>query len=326
MTGLTSDGFQVAVNIYPAPAVPGDFAGANIRANVVGGGQQFVASAGGVTVGAMAWANPATGVISSYYQPSSFPCFIHRDNQGLITNFLGYYTTQVPGSTEITGMDQGDFWGLFAGGATATQKAYANPVTGALTSAASGSGVTGAITSISVATTGIMTVNTITGTPLAVGQVITAVGLPAGSYIASLGTGTGGTGTYNLANVDGAAFTVLTTIAATYWGVTETQFYVAQSAQAGVTSTANTIAAPVGSGSSVLTTSGALSSGSILPGMFVTGTGVAPLTQILYQISGTTGAAGGATYAVTAQPAVASFTATFTGGTLAKISSWTRST
>lgn len=328
MTGLSSDGFQNVVNIYPAPAVPGDFAGANIRANVVGGGQEYVASPAGVPVGTIGWANPVTGVISSYYQPSSFPCFIHRDNQGLITQFLGISTVLVPGNTEITGMDQGDFWGLFAGGATVTQKVYANAVTGALTSAATGNGVTGAITSLSVATTGVMTVATITGTPLAVGQIITAVGVPPGSYIGSLGTGAGGAGTYNLINADGTPFTVVTTVAGTYNGVTETQFYVAQAVQAAVTSTANTIAAPVAgtSGASILTTSGALSSGVITQGMFVTGTGVAANTQILYQLSGTTGAAGGATYAVTAQAAVASFTASFAGGLLGKISSWTRST
>jgi hypothetical protein len=334
MTGLTSDGFQVAVNIYPAPAVPGDFAGANIRANVVGGSGQYVASPGGVTVGAMAWANPTTGVISSYYPGPNvaFPCFIHRNNQGLITSFLGYYTTQVQGNTEVTGMNQGDFWGLFAGSATATQKVYANPVTGALSSAATGNGVTATITSGGASiSSGVLTTTDadVTGTP-AVGQIVTSsgTGVPSGTYIASsAGTGSG-THLWNLANVDGTTIANVSAGSLTWalYGVVETQFYVAQTVQGGVTSTSCTIAAPVGVGPSVLTTSGALSSGTIQQGMFVTGTSVAANTEILYQLSGTAGAAGGATYAVTAQAAVNSFTATFAGGLLGKISSLTRST
>jgi hypothetical protein len=48
-----------------------------------------------------------------------------------------------------------------------------------------------------IATT-VLTVSAVTSGILAVGQVITGAGVTAGTYITSLGTGTGGTGTYNL--------------------------------------------------------------------------------------------------------------------------------
>jgi len=49
----------------------------------------------------------------------------------------------------------------------------------------------------SIATTGVMTVTAVSSGTLAVGQAITGAGVPAGTRITSLGTGTGGAGTYN---------------------------------------------------------------------------------------------------------------------------------
>ena len=60
--------------------------------------------------------------------------------------------------------------------------------------------VTGATASFA---TNVMTV-TVAGTgSFAVGQTVSAVGVPANTYISSLGTGTGGTGTYNLSTTPG---------------------------------------------------------------------------------------------------------------------------
>jgi len=49
----------------------------------------------------------------------------------------------------------------------------------------------------SIAATGVMTVTAVSSGTLAVGQAITGSGVPAGTRITSLGTGTGGAGTYN---------------------------------------------------------------------------------------------------------------------------------
>lgn len=67
----------------------------------------------------------------------------------------------------------------------------------------SGSTAFGAITSTvnaftaAIAVTGIMTVSAVASGQLAVGQQVLGVGIPSGTFIISLGTGTGGTGTYN---------------------------------------------------------------------------------------------------------------------------------
>ena len=94
---------------------------------------------------------------------------------------------------------------------------YANAVTGALTAAPHGNAIAGPITSASI-TAGVLDVLTISGTPLAVGQIIAGADVPPGTYIASLGSGTGGTGTYNLANVDGTAIANVTAEAMNYYG------------------------------------------------------------------------------------------------------------
>lgn len=319
-------GFPSFVNAYLPPGIAGDFAGANIRASVVGGGGDYAASPGGVAIGNIAWFNPATHIASSYFQPNSFSAFVHRDQQGLITTFLTPYGVSIVGGDMTTGQDQGDFWGYFTSGATIGQKVYANPVTGALTSAATGGSVTGAITSASIATTGVMTVATITGTPLAVGQIITGTGVPAGSYIASLGTGTGGTGTYNLANVDGTAFPVVSAEAMTYYGVQETQFYVAQNVTADVSFTAS-LAVPAALTAYGVLTVTAIASGTLVPGQWISATGGGGLAgsanvQILNQLTGTTGSTG--TYLTTNVNATVTSTNTFaaTQGKVGKISTW----
>ncbi|MEN6533962.1 MAG: hypothetical protein ABFD89_09895 [Bryobacteraceae bacterium] len=51
--------------------------------------------------------------------------------------------------------------------------------------------------------TSVMTVTTATSGTLAVGQLVVSSGVAAGTYITSLGTGTGGTGTYNLSTTPG---------------------------------------------------------------------------------------------------------------------------
>jgi hypothetical protein len=329
MTPGTGTGFQSFVNNELPPAAAGDFAGANIRASILGGAFGYVASPEGVTVGVGAWANPATKVASTYYQPNSFPGFVHREGQGIITQFLGIATMQIPGGDMATLFAQGDFWGIFNAPATPGQKVYFDPVTGALSGNVTGQSVTGAITSISVAVGGLMTVNTISGTPLAVGQPISAVGVPPGSYIASLGTGTGGTGTYQLANPDGTPFSVVTAVAASYYGVQESQFYVASVVAADCDFTGSLALPAAGTPFGVLTVT-AVGSGVLVPGQFISATGGGGLpgsanVQILEQLTGTTG--GDGTYLTTNVGNVVTSTNTFVGtqGKLGRISSWTTS-
>lgn len=322
-------GFQSFVNKELPPGVAGDFAGANIRANVVASPWGFVASPGGVTVGVGGWANPATGVASSYYQPSSIPGFVHREGQVVITTFLGVAAMLIVGGDPVTLMDQGEFWGLFASGATPGQKVYFNPQTGALTAAATGQSVGPAtITTAAIAAgnPAVLTVTTITGTPLTVGTIIYGTGVPPGTYIASFGSGSGGAGTYNLANVDGTTIPAVAS-GLSYAGVQETPFFVATPVTADASFTA-TLAAPVsGTAYGILTVS-AVGSGVLVAGQYISTAGTVPIPgsanlQILQQLTGSAGGTG--TYLTNNTSYVVGSGQTFTGtqGKLGKISSWT---
>lgn len=321
----SNGGFQTFVNRELPVAAAGDWAGANIRASVPVGPWALVAPVAGTNVGVMAWADPTNGIASNYYRPNSFIGFIHREQQALITTFLGIATLTIPKGVMVTALAQGDFWGIFAGGCSVGQKVYANPTTGALSGAATGGSVGGAVTAATLSSAGLLTVATITGTPLAVGQVVTGAGVPAGSYIASLGTGTGGTGTYNLANLDGTPFTALTSQAFAYAGIQETQWTCMQNVAAAASVTA-TLAASAGAGPFGVLTVSAVGSGSLLPGQFISSTGsvAVPLTaniQILEQLTGSAGSTG--TYLVSNTIVVAAGqTFTTTNGMKAKISTW----
>jgi hypothetical protein len=124
--------FQATVNSQPAPAESGDFASANPRASVLAGPGQLVVPAGGLTVGAFAFVNPTTGVVTQSYSSGDLIGFVSRRQDGLITVFLAesVYTLQ-PGFP-LTLMDGGDYWAKFAVAApTPGVPVYANTTTGA---------------------------------------------------------------------------------------------------------------------------------------------------------------------------------------------------
>lgn len=329
MPGASPNGFPTFVNTYPAPGAPGDFAGANIRASIIVGPNAFVASPGGVTVGQMAWGNPTTGIGSSYYQPSSFNGFVHRDQQALITNFLGASGSGVVGGDMLTLMSQGDFWGFFTAGASAGQKVYADPVTGALSANTTGNSVKVTISSGGASiSSGVLTTTDadVTGTP-AVGQLVTSSGsgVPAGTYISSAaGTGTG-THLWNLANVDGTAIADVSAGSLTWslYGVQETSWVVAQPVTTDCDFTASLATPASGTAYGVLTVS-AIASGSLAPGQWISATGLPGTAnvQILEQLTGTAGNTG--TYLTTNTYYTINSTNSFvaTQGKVGKISSW----
>lgn len=325
-------GFQSFVsNRELPPGVAGDFAGANRRASLVDGSWEYVASPGGLIVGTIAWANPATKQITNYYQTPAASCFIHRESRGVITDFLGIATMQVIGGARPVGYVAGEFWGLFAGGATAGQKVYANALTGALTAADHGNAIAGPITSASI-TASVLDVATITGTPLAVGQIITGTGVPPGTYITSLGTGTGGTGTYNLANVDGTAIANVTAEAMNYYAALETQFGVVDDVAADCDFTGSLAVPVAGVAFGVLTVT-AVASGTLTPGQWLSATGGGGLLgsancQILEQLTAVSPAlppgGGTGTYLANNVGYTVASTNTFaaTQGKLGRVSTW----
>lgn len=331
-------GFQSFVNNELPIAAIGDFAGANIKATVSAPPFGYVAPAAGTLVGAFAWGDPSTGLATNYYKLNASLGFVHRENNALITPFLGISTLTIPQGLRVTLYNQGDFFGLFAGAATVGQKVYCDPVTGALTAAATGQGVTANSTASSLANTGVLTVGaTLTGT-LAVGQAVTGAGIPEGSYIGSQVSGSaGGTGTYQLLNANGAiasgSWPVVSSETVNFWGVIETPFQVASNVKVNATFTAS-LAAPVAPSVSGILTVTAVAGGVLVPGQFLTATGGGGLLsnqniQILSQITATSPTTGGGTgtYLTNNVSSVVTSTNTFVGtqGQMGKISSFATS-
>ncbi len=129
----------------------------------------------------------------------------------------------------------------------------------------------GATCTGSIATTVLTVASAVTGV-FHVGQVLSGTGVAAGTTITSLGTGTGGVGTYNLSNSQTTTSTTITA-ASTIMDVT------------------------------------AVASGAISVGQLVTGTGMAASTRVTAQLTGAAGGVG--TYSISgAAQTVASATIT----------------
>lgn len=219
MSGPLQTGFQGLVNNQPAPAVAGDFAGANPRASILGGPGRFVSPVGGLTVGNIAWANQATGEVTQAYVAGAEPGFLRRDNQAIIVNFLAPAVFMVQQGFPITLYNQGDFWGLFAGGATPGQKVYADAGTGALIAGGANPPTVESFTASAGATlTGttaaaVLTATAVTGF-ISVGDVITDGVTPA-TVVNQLTGPAGGAGTYTMSGSPGwvaASLTATSTV------------------------------------------------------------------------------------------------------------------
>ena len=222
--------FQTSVSLNPAPAVVGTKASLAPVYPVTAGPGSLISGPNGLTVGNFAWVNvaPATGVGTANvgvtgntinWQNIVPDGFLANEGQALITNFLGDSSLIVPGGMPVTLYDRGDFWARSqAGQASIGQKVFANLYTGSILAAAAGSFNTPILGSSFVGqasfATNVMTVTTSTSGTLAVGHQVSGVGIPAGTFILSLGTGTGGNGTYNLTTYPGTiAVEAVTTVA-----------------------------------------------------------------------------------------------------------------
>lgn len=222
-------GFQSVINDYQAPGVEGDFASTNPYATVLAGPGSLVAPVGGVKVGRFVWVGPA-GQVSASYVAGYQIGFLGRNQQALITDFLGESTLTVPEGFMITLFNGGDFWAKFRAGATAGGYVFADPNDGEpVYSATNSAPALGAATAqsgstISSATTtaasAVLTVTTITHGNVLIGDEVVDTGAP-GTYI-TVGTTiinqltgpAGGAGTYTMsapAASAGVAFAAKTT-------------------------------------------------------------------------------------------------------------------
>lgn len=279
-------GFQRQVNLTPAPAVAGDFASSNPRATVLAGPGGLVAGAGGVTVGKFAWVDTDGVTVRSRGTKAVAPSgFVHREQQGLIQQYLGEASMNIPVGFPVVLHNEGDFWAVNAGpGAFSVGDAvYANYADGSVAQAAaanaSGTGSMGATFTASGSGTN-LTVSAVTGV-LSIGETLSGTGIPAGTTIVSQTSGTtGGAGVY-------------------------------------VTSQATTISAATATSFGTTLTVTAVSSGSFDIGESVTGTGIPAGAVISSQISGATGGVGVYALSVPATAYAASTALTSVGGVTA---------
>lgn len=226
-----SGGFQTQVNVQPAAAVAGDFASANPRYSVLAGAGGLVAGALGVYVGRFAWLSDAAldsdnaPAIVNNFGAGPVAGFVHREQQGLITDYLSPASMRVPEGFALTLMSGGDFWVVNDGAAQALpgMYAYADFGDGKVTFAAASSpdtsgAATGTIAAGASAFTGaiennVLTVTALTpGDKIPVGTIIAGAGVAAGSQIVAQLSGDAlGEGTYALSiaeqDVDAVAMT-----------------------------------------------------------------------------------------------------------------------
>ena len=211
-------GFQSVVNTNPAPAVEGDFASINPRAIVLAGPGGLVTGPNGVTVGKFAWVEPG-GVIANNYgaAPNVPDGFVHRDQQALITNFLGQASMVVPTGFPITLFSAGDFWARNLGPGVISKGTpiYAGYADGGLyTAAPTGASVTATLGSTNTASLGAtftgaasvasnqLVVTAVTGL-ISIGDTVNGSGITdAPTILAQVSGTTGGAGTYTLSKVE----------------------------------------------------------------------------------------------------------------------------
>ena len=125
--------FQKQVNAHQAPAVAGDFASINPHASLLAGEGTLVAGEDGVTIGVFAWASE-DGLVSNAKTSGARLGFVHREQQGTMTQFLVGYGNTIMAGQAMTLMSGGDFWTLFANGAVIGQNVFANDTDGTLKS------------------------------------------------------------------------------------------------------------------------------------------------------------------------------------------------
>ena len=198
--------FQQQVNITPALGQPGDFATNNPYSVFPGEQGQYIAGAGGVSVGLFAWLqsdgrsilNSAAGALLSV--PTGF---MHRDLQAQIVTYLTEYGVTIqPGQVAVPYV-RGDYFAVSTvAAAVVGNKAFANLITGAMQPGVTGV-EPGTIAITASTATNVLTVTATAGV-LLVGQLITGAGIPANTYITAQLTGTAGsTGTYSLSTTPG---------------------------------------------------------------------------------------------------------------------------
>lgn len=231
--------FPTSVAVQPGVAIAGDFASANPRSTVLAGPLGLVAGAAGVTIGRFAWKSATsidangTPTVLNNFGTGPVAGIVGRHQQGMITTYLSESSMLVPAGFQITAYSKGDFWVKNEGATQALpgMYAYADLATGKVSFAAASSAATASVTgSIAAGTTtsvtgsitdNILTVTAVGSGGLVIGGILSGTGVATGTQILSQLTGTpGGVGTYVVSIGEQAATS--TTITQTYGLLTVT--------------------------------------------------------------------------------------------------------
>jgi hypothetical protein len=322
--------FQRQVNTYQAPGVAGDFASANVRTSVLSTEGGLVTGSGGVFIGRFAWVAPDNITTRSYGTYNRQPDgFVHREQQGIITAFLGEATTLVREGNPVTLHNRGDFWALVAGSVAPVRDMpvyadysdgsilFGSPPVGATATGSLGATTTSTVGATFTATgSGLnLTTTSVTGL-ISIGDTISGVGVPAGTTITGQVSGTtGGAGVYTTSVATTASAATVTafgtvlnvtvlgggyvsagdTVSLATGGVISAQL-TGTAGGVGTYRLSTPVTAYTASGT--VTTFGniinvtAVGSGTLKPGVPVTGTGIPANSVIVSQNTGITGGAG----------------------------------
>ncbi len=180
------NGIQTQVNAGQAPAVAGDFASGNPRAFVNAGQGALVAGPGGMIVGTFGWLsysamdNDNAPAIVNNFGAGPVAGILHRQQQGLIIQYLADAAMYVVPGTQLALMNEGDIWVVNSGAAAAYigQKAYANFANGLASFAATGAAGVASATGSIAAGAGASATGTIAG------NLFTAVSGLSGTFVA----------------------------------------------------------------------------------------------------------------------------------------------
>ena len=211
--------FQTRVNLQNPLGVEGDFASANPRASTLTtDGGALIAGAAGVTIGQFAWiAADGRTVTNQGQYPNQPDGFVHRDQQGLLTQYLQAAGSVIPPGFPVTLMRAGDFLDKNTGPSSITRYStlYASYLDGSLqTAAATAGSVTATLGSTNTASLGAtftgaasvastsLVVTAVTGL-ISIGDTVSGSGIAdAPTIIAQTAGTTGGAGTYTLSKAE----------------------------------------------------------------------------------------------------------------------------
>lgn len=137
-------GFQTVVNLQQAPAIAGDFASNNPRSALVAPEGGHVAGAGGLTVAAFAWVQADGKTVLNSDASAAPDGFIHREQQALITAYLGESSNTIPQGFGVVVMRTGDyFFTANVNAAVKGQKVFAKLTDGTTRTGAAGATIAG---------------------------------------------------------------------------------------------------------------------------------------------------------------------------------------